>query len=38
LQAIARKTGRPTEELLVMYVLERFLYRLQLRRIARVLF
>ena len=28
LQAIARKTGRPTEELLVMYVLERFLYRL----------
>ena len=28
LQAIARKTGRPTEELLVLYVLERFLYRL----------
>ena len=28
LQALARRTGRPTQELLVNYVLERFLYRL----------
>jgi hypothetical protein len=28
LQALARRTGRPTQELLVLYVLERFLYRL----------
>lgn len=28
LQALARRTGRPTQELLVGYVLERFLYRL----------
>lgn len=30
LQALARRSGRPTDELLVMYVLERFLYRLSL--------
>jgi predicted nucleotidyltransferase component of viral defense system len=30
LQGIARRTGRPTQELLVNYVLERFLYRLSL--------
>jgi hypothetical protein len=28
LQALARRTGRPTQELLVLYVLERFLFRL----------
>jgi len=28
LQAMARRTGRPTQELLVLYVLERFLFRL----------
>jgi predicted nucleotidyltransferase component of viral defense system len=28
LQALARRNGRPTQELLVLYVLERFLYRL----------
>ncbi|MGO8870517.1 MAG: nucleotidyl transferase AbiEii/AbiGii toxin family protein [Acidimicrobiales bacterium] len=30
LQAMARRTGRPTQELLVNYVLERFLFRLSL--------
>ena len=28
LQALARRNGRPTQELLVLYVLERFLFRL----------
>ena len=28
LQARARREGRPTDELLVLYILERFLYRL----------
>jgi len=30
LQARARREGRPTDELFVLYVLERFLYRLSL--------
>ena len=30
LRARARREGRPTDELLVLYVLERFLYRLSL--------
>lgn len=30
LQALARREGRPTDELFVLYVLERFLYRLSL--------
>ena len=28
LQALARREGRPTDELFILYVLERFLYRL----------
>jgi hypothetical protein len=30
LQALARRAGRPTQEFLVTYVLERFLYRVAL--------